>query len=109
MRRTFCEFGWEVAAVGFMIFGCGTEMAGITVSRGISLCWANDGGSAVYDELYSGEGIAFFKWPAVQVAVYFGKLFCSAGAGEYSGDDAAGAGDCGTAGDWLGNLSCGIR
>ena len=25
----------KVAAVGFMIFGCGTEMAGITVSRGI--------------------------------------------------------------------------
>lgn len=25
----------KVAAIGFMIFGCGTEMAGITVSRGI--------------------------------------------------------------------------
>ena len=25
----------KLAAVGFMIFGCGTEMAGITVSRGI--------------------------------------------------------------------------
>ena len=25
----------KLAAVGFMIFGCGVEMAGITVSRGI--------------------------------------------------------------------------
>ena len=25
----------KFAAVGFMIFGCGVEMAGITVSRGI--------------------------------------------------------------------------
>ena len=25
----------KVAAIGFMLFGCGTEMAGITVSRGI--------------------------------------------------------------------------
>ena len=25
----------KLAAIGFMLFGCGTEMAGITVSRGI--------------------------------------------------------------------------
>ena len=30
-----CPASAKFAAIGFMIFGCGTEMAGITVSRGI--------------------------------------------------------------------------
>lgn len=60
----------KVAAIGFMIFGCGTEMAGIMVSRGI-VKWFKGREMA----LAMGSEMAFARL-GVATCMIFSPLLC---------------------------------